>query len=151
MVASRGVSGEGRELERGSVAGGVQSLSTAPRTLYTSTCWLHRHSSTSQTDLSTMKVLEAGRVDQGAGKGSDEGEEEEKIEAGSLGSMIKREREQGRGGSPRGRRRAGRQGCHRTKKEPGEAKKEPWALAARSRGRPAGPSWCSGAGWYRGR
>lgn len=40
-----------------------------------------------------MKVLEAGRVDQGAGKGSDEGEEEEKIEAGSLGSMIKRERE----------------------------------------------------------
>ena len=127
MVASRGVSGEGRELERGSVAGGVQSLSTAPRTLYTSTCWLHRHSSTSQTDLSTMKVLEAGRVDQGAGKGSDEGEEEEKIEAGSLGSMIKRERESREGvvapeggGEPGGRVATGpKRSLARPRKSPG--------------------------------
>lgn len=47
-------------------------------TLYASTCRLHQHSS-SQTDLSTMKVLEAGRVDQGAGKGNDEGERRRKL------------------------------------------------------------------------
>lgn len=34
------------------------------------------------------------------------------------------------------------QGCHKTKKEPGEAKKELWALAARTGLRSLGPRWC---------
>ena len=53
--------------------------STAPRALYPGSCRLHGHSSTSQTDLSTVRVLEDDKIDQAAGKGSDEGEGRRKL------------------------------------------------------------------------
>lgn len=68
--------GRAENLREGGLLAGAVPVHSSP-TLYASTCRLHGHSS--QTDLGTMKVLEAGRVDQGAGKGSDEGEGRRKL------------------------------------------------------------------------